>query len=59
MLAPIAIVAPTASYGFGWGMISTTCPIRVDPGLHAHAAAWRSNAAGLICPSVECRRFWL
>ena len=23
------------------------------------AAAWRSNAAGLIWPSVECRRRWL
>ena len=24
-----------------------------------YAAARRSNAAGLICPSVECRRRWL
>ena len=24
-----------------------------------YAAAWRSKAAGLIWPSVECRRRWL
>jgi hypothetical protein len=32
-----------------------------DPAVHAalFAAASRSNAAGLILPADECRRFWL
>jgi len=32
---------------------------RTAASMPRHAAAWRSNAAGLIWPSVECRRFWL
>jgi len=50
----VAIVAPAASCAVGFLTITANTSIAC-----VHAAAWRSNAAGLIWPSVECRRFWL
>ena len=32
---------------------------RMAASMPYYAAAWRSKAAGLIWPSVECRRRWL